>query len=250
MYQQERLDKILDILKLNRYVTVKYLIERLHYSTATINRDLNILESQNLVKRMHGAVELNNGDKSIPLKFRYHKMRAVKIALAKKAAELIEDGDTVFIDQSTTAQFIGQFLPEKKDITVITNNLSLIIYLSEHGVNVICLGGRVTENPYMLGGDDTVAAIGNHYAGKMFFSTAGVTSDGRILTGDMYHPIYREFLRHSKEAYFLVDHEKLGNLSDNRVLGDLSCVKGVISDIDFDKSVTEKFPQTEFIRIP
>ena len=72
MYQKERIDEILEILKANGYVTVKFLTEALHYSTATINRDLNIMEKQKLVHRSYGGVELVK-NKSIPLPFRYHK---------------------------------------------------------------------------------------------------------------------------------------------------------------------------------
>ena len=58
MYQKERLDEILELLHKYGYVTVKYLVNALHYSNATINRDLNILESQGEIHRTHGGVEL------------------------------------------------------------------------------------------------------------------------------------------------------------------------------------------------
>ena len=87
--------------------TVKYLTETLHYSTATINRDLNTMEKQNLVKRSYGGAELAE-QKVIPLFFRYSKMRPVKNKIAKKAADFVKDGDTIFIDCSTTAQYMGE----------------------------------------------------------------------------------------------------------------------------------------------
>ena len=104
MYQSERLDLILEILKKNGYTTVKYLNEQLHYSNATVSRDLALLEAKKLVKRSYGGVELNE-NQSTPLVFRYHKMKASKIKIARKAAELIEDGDTVFIDAATFFTF-------------------------------------------------------------------------------------------------------------------------------------------------
>lgn len=58
MYQKERIDKIMEILKENGYVTVKYLIDKLHYSNATVNRDLNIMASRKLITRSYGGVEL------------------------------------------------------------------------------------------------------------------------------------------------------------------------------------------------
>ena len=82
MYQNERLNEIIRILQENGYTTVKYLTDKLHYSTATINRDLNILEKQNLLKRSYGGAEIEN-PKSIPLSFRTHKMNAEKNRIGK-----------------------------------------------------------------------------------------------------------------------------------------------------------------------
>ena len=69
MFQTERIEAIMNILKKNGYVTVKYLTEELKYSNATINRDLTIMEKQKLVKRSYGGVELLEKT-SIPLPFR------------------------------------------------------------------------------------------------------------------------------------------------------------------------------------
>ena len=115
MYQKERIDKITEFLKLHGYVTVRFLTEELHYSTATINRDLNIMEKQNLVHRTYGGVELIER-KAVPLPFRYHKMRTAKAKLGKAAADLVCDGDTIFIDATTTTEFIGKHLTDKKEI--------------------------------------------------------------------------------------------------------------------------------------
>ena len=97
MYQKERIDAVYDIIKKNGYVTVKYLINEIHYSSATINRDLNMLEKQGLIRRSYGGAELIE-KKVAPLTFRYHKMKATKEKMGKAAAELVNDGDIIFID--------------------------------------------------------------------------------------------------------------------------------------------------------
>ena len=140
MYQKERMDEIYDILKKNGYVTVKYLVQQLGYSNATVNRDLNVMENQKRIRRSYGGVELSEA-KSVPLIFRYHKMKSIKNKMGKAAADLIADGDTVFIDGSTTTECIGRYLTDKKELTVITNNAALVLYLSEYPIRVICLGG-------------------------------------------------------------------------------------------------------------
>ena len=127
MYQKERLDSIMAIVMQNGYVTVKYLVAQLHYSKATINRDLNVLEAQKRLRRSYGGVEVVSDDE-VPLNFRYHKRRMEKVKICKKASEFIHDGDTIFIDAATTTEPITEFLSDKKDLLVITNNMTLVIW--------------------------------------------------------------------------------------------------------------------------
>ena len=72
MSQKLRLDAILEILQKQHYVSVKYLVDTLHYSNATINRDLNVLKQRNLINRSYGGVELITKSKLPALPFRYH----------------------------------------------------------------------------------------------------------------------------------------------------------------------------------
>ncbi|MBQ5747134.1 MAG: DeoR/GlpR transcriptional regulator [Clostridia bacterium] len=245
MYQNERLEKILKILEENGYTTVKYLTDELHYSNATINRDLALLEAKKLVKRSYGGVELEE-KKSIPLVFRYHKMKSSKMKMAKAAAELIEDGDVVFIDATTTTQYMGHFLADKKDITVITNNMALATYLGDIGKSVICLGGEIVEAPYMLSGIQAVENARKLHADKMFFSTGGVTDTGKISVSSMYFQLLIAMAENSDKAYFLVDKGKLREASD-MFLFSLDEVTAVISDFDLKSALKKDFPETDFI---
>ena len=170
LYQNERLARIMDLLRRREYLRVKTLRELLNYSNATVNRDLNVLEKQKLVKRSYGGVELLECSDS--LEVRYEKSKSAKTALAKKAAELVCDGDTLFIDGSTTTERMAPYLTDKKDLTVISNNMALIRYLSEYSVFCICLGGQVVEKPHMLCGEDTVKNAAGYHADKMFFLPA------------------------------------------------------------------------------
>ena len=247
MYQKERLDNIMDILKKNGYVSVKHLTEELCYSNATINRDLNILEKQKLIKRSYGGAELIK-QKGTPLVFRYHKMKSVKIKIAKAAAGFINDGDTVFIDGSTTAQYMAQYIQDKKNIKVITNNMALASYLSEYGVEVICLGGRIVEIPSMLGGEETVENAMKYRADKFFFAEAGVSDDGEIFGGTVYYLLHKTMAKNSKEVFFLTDSGKI-NRTTSRILFDLNSVTHVISDYEFNDEIKNKYKAVSFIKV-
>ena len=244
---QKRTDKILEILKQQGYVTVKYLCEELHYSTATINRDLNDLQRQKLIVRHYGGAELV-AKKGVPLVFRYNKMRPVKRAISKRAAAYIKEGMTVFIDGSTTSQYMAEYIQNIKDITVITNNLNLVTHLSEAGVHCISLGGTIVEPPYMVGGEDAAAQAGTYTADIAFFSVVGVSPEGVICDGGGYYPLHKAMLARSQKSVLLVDHEKIG-VSGKRVLCDFSKVNMVISDFAFSHSVHEEFPDTEFLQV-
>ena len=244
---QKRTDQILEILQQQGYVTVKYLCEELHYSTATINRDLNDLQRQKLIVRHYGGAELA-AKKGVPLVFRYHKMRSVKQAISKRAATFIQEGMTVFIDGSTTAQYMAGYIQAVKDLTVITNNLNLVTHLSEAGVRCISLGGAIVEPPYVVGGDDAAAQASTYTADIAFFSVGGISAEGLIYDGGGYYGLHRAMLARSKKSVLLVDHEKIG-IENKRVLCDFSKVNTVISDFDFSDSVQHDFPNTEFMLV-
>lgn len=247
MYQQERLNIIMDILKKNGYVTVNFLTQELHYSNATINRDLNILEKQKLVKRSYGGVEITS-DTPNALVFRYHKMKIAKNNIGKIAADFIKDGDTVFIDGSTTTQYIGKYITEKKNITVITNNIALASYLSEYNINVICLGGKVVEIPSMLAGTETIENALRYSADKMFFSVTSITDDGKVGGDDIYYLLHKAMMKNSQKTFLLVDSGKI-NIESQKFYSSDCKINYIISDYDFKQKTKNKFPNTKFIKI-
>ena len=244
---KKRIEQVLDIIKEQRYVTVKYLCENLHYSTATINRDLNDLQRQKLIVRHYGGAEFIE-KKGVPLVFRYHKMRPVKRAISTRAATYIQEGMTVFIDGSTTAQYMAEHIQSIKDLTVITSNLNLVTHLSEAGVRCICLGGPIIESPYIVGGYDAAEQIGTYTVDIAFFSVGAISAEGLIFDTPGYYELHRAMLVNAKRNILLVDHEKVG-LSRNRVLCDFSKVHTVISDYQFSDIVQQTFADTEFVLI-
>ena len=246
MYQKTRLENIMKILERQGYMTTRQLMNELHYSCATINRDLNLLERQGLLKRKYGGAEKVE-QSAIPLVYRYDKMRQAKRKLAKKAADFVEPGDTIFIDGTTTTQMMGEYISQIADIKVITNNMALTTYLSQYGIKVVCLGGEIFESPHMLLSDITIQNAMHFHADKMFFSTGGITSQGRIWDSD-FMLMHQVMAQNSEKVYYLVDHEKLEH-SVSKFLFDLDCVDCVISDFVFDNTVIQRFNKTNFVSI-
>lgn len=243
MYQKERLDCIMALLHRHGYVTVKFLSEELHYSTATINRDLNLLEQTKQVHRTWGGVEPTE-TQGVSLMFRYAKSKPAKKKIGKLAAQFVHPGDVIFVDGTTTTQYMGPYLAEIKDLTVITNNMALATYLSERGVKVIVLGGEIVEAPFMLDGDDTVDIASRYRADKCFLSAGTLYLDGTVGSG--YIALNRTMLKCSESAFLLMDKEKI-NKKTVHILCNLSSFQYLISDYVFDDEIKKAFPTVRFV---
>ena len=244
MPQKLRHDQILDLLEKRGYVTVRYLVDTLHYSSATINRDLNKMQVLGLVKRTYGGVEAAKRERLPVLSERQFYRKKEKRRIAREAAGRIQNGDTVFLDGSTTVQYILPFLSEKKNLRILTNNMRLAVELGDLDVDVICLGGRISERPHVLDGDETVENAQKFTADKMFFSVDRITLDGEIRGS--HYLLYKTMLKNSREGYLLTDRTKIVDWLDVK-LCDFSALSGVISDFEFPEETQKAYPGVQFI---
>lgn len=245
MAQKPRRDEILKYLEENGFATVNELVELLHYSSATVYRDLNELEHLNLVKRSYGGVELAEKRGKLNINQRYDYMRPEKRMLARTAAEYVKDGETVFFIGSSTVEYMTPYLNGKK-FHAITHNIRMVEHFSEMGIDVTCLGGKMFDAPSILMGDDTVECAMKYHVDKAFLSPTGFTEDGQIDVTAPYYLIYRVMMKNAKKVYLLVDHSKLGKRSDRR-LCDFSAIDCVIGDIEFSEETKAMYPDTEFL---
>lgn len=246
MYRKERIDRIMNILRVNGYVNVKYLCSEIGYSKATINRDLSYMEKQKMIIRSYGGVEIidKNG---IPLEFRYHKMKNEKMHICKVAADLVKDGDTIFIDSSSTTEFMASYLKDKKNLKVITSNMAIATYLGTFSnIKVVCLGGEIIEHPSMLGGDLSVKNAMSYKADKFFFATKSINEAGEIGGSGAYSLLISVMAENSKQVIYLADHSKV-NLGFEEVIMTVADVDIIVTDHIFDESFKKKYAKTKFL---
>jgi len=247
MYQSERMNEIINILKKYQYVTVDYLVKQIRYSPASIRRDLTLLEKQGLVKRSYGGVELKSEVLS-PFIFRQHSMKTTKNRIAAKAATLIKDNDTIFIDGSSSAQYIGHYLTEKSGITVITNNMLLSSYLGENGIKTYCSGGYISELPGILLGEITVNTFSKFHADIMFFSATGY-SDGTIFGNDEVNvKNHQTMLKNTDKSVFLCGSDKFEKKYKLKVCN-LDEIDYFVTDALIPEKDKEKYKNTEFVSV-
>lgn len=246
MFKFERTERIMEILKKYKYTTVDFLVQELHYSPATVRRDLTYLESNGLVKKSYGGVSINEHAK--PVIIREHENTDIKTKIAKQAAELIKDYDSVFIDGTTTTYFMAEFLKTKNNITVTTSNLKLATFLGENKIRCYVTGGIVSDTN-MLTGSFTLDMMNKMSFDIGFFSISALSNEGEIsCDSDVFMNIIQRVIKRSKVSVCLCDSTKLG-VRKHLCLETLKNVDYVISDGKFSSELVDKFPDTQFISI-
>ena len=216
MLKSERQEMILEILQECKYVTTQKLAEKTFSSYSSVRRDLEELEDAGLINRSYGKVELVNRNSllfSYPI--RKNKNSAQKNIIAKKAAALIKEGDTIFIDPSSSCSFFAKELFHMKGITVITNNVEVMNFMSQSSIDVICSGGLQTSpNRYALVGPIAEETFRNIHADWAVFSACSLTEDGQIYDVNYNETALRKvMLENAEKKLFLCDSSKIGTNS-------------------------------------
>ena len=228
-----RQQQILELLKQEQYLSVNELSQRLFFSKPTVRRDLAELEKSGLVYRSHGGVSLKsspNSDAAFDLRNTLHTRQ--KADIARKAAMLIQDGDVVFLDASTTALHMAKYLSDKHFITIITNSIQLPALLRNSNIPIYSTGGRLIPNSLAFGGPVAEASIKHFHIDKFFFSSCALAADGEILDFSEEETMLRKvLLQHADQSIFLCDSSKLGKSAVFHVAY-LNQVDTVICDVE------------------
>ena len=216
MIKSERQEMILEILQNCRHSTAAMLKEQLFTSYSSIRRDLEELENMGLIRRSYGNVELTgNNPLMVSYPIRINKNSEQKKIIAKKAAKLIREGDTLFIDPSSSCSFFAREIIHMKGITVVTNNVEVVNIMSQSGINVICSGGLQTDpNRYALIGPIAENTFRSIHADWAVFSVRSLTTDGKLYDVHYSETALRKvMLENSAKSLFLCDSSKLETIS-------------------------------------
>ena len=228
-----RLQEILNILSENRSCTVSSLAQRLYVSEATIRRDLNALEKQGHVRRVFGGVVLiQNDQKDVPF-YGHTTLDEDKEEIARRAAELIHNGDTIMLDASSTACALIRHLKRFKSLTVITNSALVAGGLQELDARVFITGGFMPHNSQGFVGNYAESMLANFSADILFFTCAALDMNGEMSdTSSDEISIRRVMMRRAKKRVLLCDKQKFG-LNHCFTLGTLEDVDVLISDAEY-----------------
>ncbi|MGY0064450.1 DeoR/GlpR family DNA-binding transcription regulator [Streptomyces sp. LZ34] len=222
MLRETRHEKLLSILGEEGVLPIGEIAKRLGVSEATARRDLTELGRAGRLTRVYGgAVATPRPDEERPFSEVEVDDLADKTAVARRAAQLIVDGDVVLLDIGTTTLQLAKLL-RGRPVTVVTSNLAVYDELRDDPeVTLILLGGQVRSNYRSVVGFLTESNIRQLHVGRLFLGASGVLPDGSVL--DSTHvevPVKRAMLASSREVVLLVSAGKFpGDTGLARICG-------------------------------
>lgn len=216
MLTEERYATILRILEEKKAVTVLDLTKALDASESTVRRDLTALhKSGRLYKVYGGATSIDNNYSSAEedMKTKNDLFPEEKIAIARKAAELIKRKDFVYIDAGSTTLHLIDFLTENS-ATFVTNGMQHAARLAAKGFKVFIIGGQVKAVTEAVIGTEALDNLKNYNFTKGFFGTNGICPKSGFSTPDADEGIIKgAALARCKNAYVLADRSKFNKIS-------------------------------------
>jgi DeoR/GlpR family transcriptional regulator of sugar metabolism len=214
MLADERRFRISEILSQQRTVTASELIDILGVTAATVRRDLADLERKGLLVRSHGGAV----SKSPTTNFQpsYDTLGRTnceeKKAIAAEAAKMILDGDTIFLEGSTTVSEVAPRLQHRNRLTVVTNSPLIICQLQRFPeVNVMCIGGDLQRDVFYLSGVWAQRSLSEIRVDKAFLGVSAIDpAYGMSTASQAEATIKKAIIKSAKMRIALVDHSKFG----------------------------------------
>lgn len=231
MLQMQRREKIKKILNEQKSVTVLELMDIFDVTNETIRRDLLALENEGFASRVHGGAYIEGGTTNeidVSLRRTIHPDQKQQIAAV--CENLIQNGDSIFLDASATANFIADLLANYR-LTVLTNSVKIIDTLSSaSGISLISVGGTFDRKTQSFYGTKAMDFIRSYHVDKAFFSCRSINFKFGVMdSSEKTADIRRLIVEQSDEAFLCVDSSKFGTNSFVNIC-DFSALKGIITE--------------------
>lgn len=213
MLALDRQKAIVEYLKANHSATVNALSRKFFISETSIRRDLTKLERAGFLKKIHGGAILSEGHNHVlALEARQNVEKDEKLAIARKAASLIKNGDVVFLDSSSTVLAMADFLGGFNQLTVITHGLKLADALSRFPhLKLYLLGGLLNPSLHSLNGGLTRKNLEGLHADRVFLSPRALDiRRGAFCADEDEAEVRRAMLDRSGQTILLCSRIKLG----------------------------------------
>lgn len=210
MELKDRKKDIFDILYEEGRVSVAKLAEMLYVSEMTIRRDLNQMEKNGILKRYRGGAVLVATHNELPISRRFFVDESAKKELSKQTVKFLNDNLTIYIDSSSTCQYIIPHINKFKNITIITNSVNALLIASKLNINCIMIGGKYYSQDMCF-----VGSLAEQFAKQFnidvaFFSALGISTDGIISDCNVEQTMIRKIImENSQKKIFLFEKNKI-----------------------------------------
>ncbi len=209
--QPERFSRIEDSLQTQTRVTVEQLARALKVSPVTVRADLSELERRGRLVRIHGgAMAANKAAHELNFEARAQIQHTAKRAIGKYAASLVRDGDSIFLDASTTALELARQVSDRRELTVVTNSIRSAQELATFpNITVIMPGGIVRREAFSLVGRWSADLIQQFHISRAFMGARGFTlQEGLTDVNPDEVALKRAIVQVAKQVVALIDHTK------------------------------------------
>ena len=229
----ERQRRIVEELRADPDVSVKELACKLRVSEPTVRRDLTVLHDKGIVTKIYGGAMLNAAHalNEIPFSLRASEKSEIKSAIARRAAEAVEDGMVIMLDGSTSAYHMVPYLARRQNLIVITSGAKTALMLAEANIRTFCTGGQMIIHSYSYVGEQAEEFVRNFNADLLFFSCHGLDYDGTMSDNAIEEANLRRVMqKHAKKRILLCDSSKLGKRCVYN-MGNARELDGIVSDV-------------------
>lgn len=234
----KRRDEIFSMILENGEIQVSELSKKLNVSELTIRRDLTFFEDKRLVERFYGGVRLSNpyDDNNPSL-----AIEKIKKKLAQRASEMINSGDIIFLNSSSTTLYIIQYLTNK-EVTIITNNGRALFSKIGQGITVIFTGGELRSPKNAMVGDYALHTLDALRASTTFLGCSGFSIENGMSTSVHSEvSVNKKMIEQTNgKKYIVVDHSKLTH-DASFIVADINTFDGIIIDSNAPKELLDEF---------
>jgi DeoR family fructose operon transcriptional repressor len=231
VFPEQRKQQIIELLTNDGSVTVSQLSSLLGVSGVSIRRDLRVLQAAGLLKRTHGGAMTGHVAGFEPSEEeKEDQLREEKIAIAKVAAAMVQEGETVLLDAGSTTLQIARLLKARRDITIITNALNIATELASGEAEILLIGGSLRTRTLSLVGPAAEAALASLYVDRLFLATNGIDLKRGLTTPNLLEAhIKKTMLKSAREVIVVADHTKFGRVTVTQFC-DIAEIQHLITD--------------------
>ena len=227
----ERKNLIIEKLQEEKKVVVSSLSEEFGVSEETIRRDLDKLEKEDICTKSYGgAVLKENSGMEMPFSVRRKSNLEGKKVIAQIISDIIQDGDHIYVDPSTTSMSILKELRDKR-LTIITNSIEVLLGAADgKDWDVLSTGGRLFEQYMALVGPLTLSGISTMNADYAILSCKGLDMERGITDGnELFSQVKQKMIDSANKIILAVDHTKFDKVAFSRIC-DITNIDMIVTD--------------------